>query len=197
MICKLHLGSAVLVLASLIVAGDTTAKDAVVSVDGRDAPIHDVIEAFLSLASSAYADPDPEAFKDFCAEFSIDSDWPSAGLLGSAFTTIREEWAARLSEARELSSYTDSEGQDPNAWKTEEMGRVVGQIYEQLRGDGFKSDLGGFIKMIEARVRGSFTLHSDKPLTETAVDEEVSRFWGAMAEETAEAINFQTKEVRQ
>jgi len=193
----------VLIAAALLSGGALLSQEKVpikegpYELKGTEAPVAYVLETFLSLASGAHggADHDPEFYRDFCHEYSIESRWPSAERLGTAHRKIYEEYAKRLDQALTDPDYKDNTGLDPNDWKTEALGRAFAEVYEDLRRDGLPFAFDRFVAVIEYRNRGSFNRYSSEPLDEDELERYGGLFWRGAREASAEAALFFSQEV--
>jgi hypothetical protein len=152
---------------------------------GEDAPLYSVVETFLLEASGW--NKFPEDYPAFCSRFSIDASWPSAQPLGTEGDRILREYHERVRGH-------DPQGarwvQDPDEWKLEELGRVFGQIFEQLRNDGLRLPLRVFLRVVEIEVRPTFSTFSDQPFDETEETRKDVLFWKAMAITSDEAAEI-------
>ncbi len=167
------------------------------SLSGRDAPTFMVLGSFISLAAAAYLADDPEHYTEFCAEFGIKSEWPSARSLGTAYLFIDEEYRVRVAQANQTSTFSDFEGRDPNEWKNEALGRSFGELFEELRSDGLRRDLEGFIILLEARLRDGFTAYSTNPFIEADLSDKADKFWTAMEGASEQAREYRLEGVEQ
>ena len=172
-------------------------KEGPYELKGSEAPLEYVLETFLSLASGTYGDTDhdPQAYRDFCQDFSIDSRWPSADQLGTVHRRIYDEYAERLEQARSDPNYKDNTGLDPNDWKTEELGRAFAEVYESLRQDGLPFSFDRFVAVIEYRVRGSSMHYSSEPFDKEHFEQYEALFWRGATEVSDEAARFFSQEV--
>ena len=197
---KSHLRATLSLVAALMAHSSLSAQESApehYSLSGRDAPTFMVLKNFIGLAAAAYSADDPEHYTDFCGEFGIKSEWPSAQRLGKADLAIREEYQVRMEQANQTPTLTDFEGRDPNEWMNEALGLSFGEIFEELRSDGLRRDLESFILMLEARLRGGFTTYSTEPFTEADLSEKATQFWAAMEEVSAEATEYRMEGVEQ
>jgi hypothetical protein len=192
---------AVVVLSGGVLAGQektqASQKKGPYEMKGSEAPVEYVLETFLSLASGAHGgtDHDPESYRDFCHEYSIDSRWPSAERLGTVHRRIYDEYVERLAQARVDPDYKDVTGLDPNDWKTEELGRAFAEVYEDLRQDGLPFAFDRFVAVIEVRNRGSFNSYGSEPYDSQKLERHAGLFWRGAEEVSTEAADFHSQEV--
>lgn len=192
---------AVVVLSGGVLAGQektpTSTKDGPYEIKAKDAPQEWVLESFLSIATGVYGedDHDAESYRDFCKQYGIDSNWRSADLLGTAYRQIYKDYADHLAQARKSSNYKDLTGQDPNDWRTEAMGEAFGEIYEELRADGFSLTFDRFVALIEKLHRGGFTRYSSEPFNEQELARNEDLFWRGAEKVSNEAAQYHQKEV--
>lgn len=180
-------------------ASKSTAMEQTYEVRGEDAAVEYVLETFLSLASGAYGDTDhdPEFYREFCRLYGIDSNWPSAEVLGTAHRRIYDEWSERLAQARKDADYKDLTGQDPNEWLTKALGQAFGEVYEGLSRDGLDLSLEEFITRIEFQNRGSFTRFSSDPPSEEKKERHAQLFWSGASQTSHTAAQYRAEEVDQ
>lgn len=171
--------------------------DGTYELKGTVAPIGSVLDSFLGQASAAHGgdDHDPEFYRDFCREFSIDSDWPSAERLGTVHRQVSEEYAERLAQARDHPDYKDDSGQDPNDWRVQAVGRAFAEVYEDLRQDGLPYEFHRFVAVIELQTRGTFVQYSTEPMDRERLERQEDLFWSAAGEVSSEAARFFRQEV--
>jgi hypothetical protein len=155
---------------------------------GEDAQLYSVVETFLLEASGWHQFP--QDYPAFCSKFSIDVSWPSAQLLGTEGDRILREYHERV---RDYDPQGARWAQDPDDWKLEELGRVFGQIFEQLRSDGLRFNLQVFLRVIEIEVRPTFSTFSDQPFDEAEEAGKDVLFWKAMASTSDEAARIVEK----
>lgn len=111
----------------------------------------DVFIMFLTQAKMAY-EHDGETFARFCQDFSIDPAWPSAELLAGLSDTYFQNYRSLVASSADDIALLDSA-----ATLTEEFG----QVFAQMKVDGFRLSVDTLFQMIDARIRPGMTQFSD------------------------------------
>jgi hypothetical protein len=152
-------------------------EDGIYRLEGRDVPIHFVVESFLLEAADFYSLDDAEAYQEFCERFGIESTWPSASHLGTLIGELLSEYYARHKQAA-----SDSAREEIGAvWKPRALGKGFGELFEDLKTDGLDLSFELFLRNIEIQVRDGATRFSNEPFRHGPLQAATALFWQGAA----------------
>ncbi len=162
-------------------------EDEVYEIAGLDAPMSMVVDSFLHTMAAAYNDAE-DMFAFFCEELGIDPSWPSAKEFAGAAARIERTYYASTQEVRRaLDSQQRAAELNRLAVLEREsnVGKEFGEIYVQLKRDGFELSLAKLLFMIDAKFRTDFTRYSSKPFNPDDLFEEETTFWEGVVEKAS------------
>ena len=139
---------------ALLLAGLTWARQPQEGVptviQGRDAPIHDVVHLFVLSALTRQEQTSPEAFAAYLEPVGLLPDSRSTQILLEASKDARG-WVLEFTSRANRGAVRSEQAQ--------RLGVVIGRVYTQLRREGYEGSVSDFIAAIEDRVRPGLQVH--------------------------------------